>query len=156
MEGLMAGGDADTCDMVTNLYIPPFIEIFNTYGEDLSNAQLLARYGFALSDGNDNDIVSWDLDELEEIAASLSIDNNTDDALGTPCSGSTVTFIWLIWAHMNQTRPRSCGRTGQLWMHGREKTGDGVGRVSFTSRRKSFSVFPLAATTTTTATQDTN
>lgn len=56
--------DLDTCDMVTNRPIEPGRQIFNTYGESLTNAQLLARYGFAL-DGNENDIISWELSELE-------------------------------------------------------------------------------------------
>ena len=52
--------------MVSNAYISPYAEIFNTYGEDLSNAQLLARYGFALAEGNDGDVVSWEVGEAVE------------------------------------------------------------------------------------------
>ncbi|KAH8093737.1 SET domain-containing protein, partial [Cristinia sonorae] len=61
----VTGLEVDTCDMASNLYIPPFTEVFNTYGEDLTNAQLLARYGFMVSDGNEHDVVSWELEELE-------------------------------------------------------------------------------------------
>jgi SET domain-containing protein 6 len=50
-------------EMVSNAPILPNMEVFNTYGENLSNAQLLARYGFAL-DGNENDRVTWNLEEL--------------------------------------------------------------------------------------------
>ncbi|KAI0791620.1 hypothetical protein BC629DRAFT_375615 [Irpex lacteus] len=56
----------DTCDMVANLVIPPGEEVFNTYGEHLTNAQLLARYGFAL-DGNENDVVTFDCDDLPPV-----------------------------------------------------------------------------------------
>ncbi|KAF8806667.1 SET domain-containing protein [Phlegmacium glaucopus] len=45
-------------EMVSNACIPPLTEIFNTYGDDLTNAQLLTQYGFTL-DINDNDRVSW-------------------------------------------------------------------------------------------------
>lgn len=45
--------------------IPPYSEVFNTYGEDMTNAQLLAEYGFAL-DGNDNDCITWDWEDLCE------------------------------------------------------------------------------------------
>jgi hypothetical protein len=53
----------DTCDIVSNLPIPPDSEVFNTYGERLTNAQLLSRYGFAL-DGNENDIITFEVDDL--------------------------------------------------------------------------------------------
>ncbi|KAG5727927.1 Ribosomal N-lysine methyltransferase 3 [Termitomyces sp. T112] len=50
-------------EMVSNAEIMPGEEVFNTYGEGLSNAQLLARYGFTL-DVNDNDHIYWDLSEV--------------------------------------------------------------------------------------------
>ncbi|OJT05111.1 Ribosomal lysine N-methyltransferase 3, partial [Trametes pubescens] len=49
---------SDTVDMVTVRAIPPGTEVFNTYGADLGNAALLARYGFALS-GGDTDFVTF-------------------------------------------------------------------------------------------------
>jgi hypothetical protein len=55
----------DTYEMVTNLPIAPSSssnEIFNTYGETLTNAQLLCRYGFVLLEGedvNENDEVAF-------------------------------------------------------------------------------------------------
>jgi hypothetical protein len=52
--------------MVSNTCIPPLTEIFNTYGEDLTNAQLLSQYGFIL-DMNDNDRVSWTAAEVLRI-----------------------------------------------------------------------------------------
>ena len=54
--------------MVSNAYIPPFSEIFNTYGDDLTNAQLLCQYGFIL-DMNDNDRVSWTATEVLRVLA---------------------------------------------------------------------------------------
>ncbi|KAI0649219.1 SET domain-containing protein [Trametes meyenii] len=49
---------ADTVDMLTVRSIPPGAEVFNTYGTDLGNASLIARYGFAL-DGAENDCVTF-------------------------------------------------------------------------------------------------
>ena len=54
--------------MVSGTYIPPFTEIFNTYGDDLTNAQLLSQYGFIL-DINDNDRVSWTATEVLRVLA---------------------------------------------------------------------------------------
>ncbi|PSR73797.1 hypothetical protein PHLCEN_2v10367 [Hermanssonia centrifuga] len=56
-------GEPDTCEMVSNLPIPPYSEVFNTYGERLTNAQLLTRYGFVL-DGNESDVVSFGIDDI--------------------------------------------------------------------------------------------
>ncbi|KAL4254844.1 SETD3/SETD6 methyltransferase [Abortiporus biennis] len=56
-------GEENTCEMVSNVPIPPHSEIFNTYGDKLTNAQLLVRYGFML-DGNENDVVRFEVDEL--------------------------------------------------------------------------------------------
>lgn len=59
--------------MMCNLPIPLHVQIYNTYGENLTNAQLLVRYGFALPSGsNDNDMVSWKIHELPT-AASLAL-----------------------------------------------------------------------------------
>ncbi|PBK94934.1 SET domain-containing protein [Armillaria gallica] len=55
----------DHFEMVSNMHIPSHGEVFNTYGETLSNAQLLLRYGFIL-DVNENDQVLWDIEELLE------------------------------------------------------------------------------------------
>lgn len=56
----------DTCEMVANDFIDPFSEIYNTYGEELTNAQLLVRYGFTL-DSNENDIISWNKTDLHRV-----------------------------------------------------------------------------------------
>ena len=55
-------------EMVSNTFIPPLTEVFNTYGDDLTNAQLLSQYGFIL-DMNDNDRVSWTATEVLRILA---------------------------------------------------------------------------------------
>jgi len=64
---LMTGAQDENHDlyyeMVANAGIPPHSEIFNTYGEDLTNAQLLNQYGFIL-DVNDNDRLCWTMDEI--------------------------------------------------------------------------------------------
>ena len=57
----------DLCyEMVSNAGIPPHSEIFNTYGEDLTNAQLLTQYGFVL-DINENDRLCWTMDGILRI-----------------------------------------------------------------------------------------
>lgn len=56
--------DYDTFyEMVSNAEIPPNSEIFNTYGETLTNAQLLNHYGFIL-DINENDRLLWSVQEV--------------------------------------------------------------------------------------------
>lgn len=59
--------ETDTCDMVANRAVAPGTEVFNTYGEQLANAQLLARYGFAL-DGNEHDTVAFAPADLPIVA----------------------------------------------------------------------------------------
>ncbi|GJJ11272.1 hypothetical protein Clacol_005504 [Clathrus columnatus] len=53
----------DTCEIVANLPIGADEEVFNTYGDGLTNAQLLCHYGFML-DGNEHNTITWTLDEL--------------------------------------------------------------------------------------------
>lgn len=61
--------EEDTCEMVTNATIPPGAEVFNTYGESLTNAQLLIRYGFVL-DSNENDTLTWEDEDLAALVDS--------------------------------------------------------------------------------------
>ncbi|KZT27780.1 hypothetical protein NEOLEDRAFT_60528 [Neolentinus lepideus HHB14362 ss-1] len=61
----------NTCDMVSNLPIMAGTEVFNTYGERLSNASLLVRYGFMI-DGNEWDSVHWTIDNLLSFLSSFS------------------------------------------------------------------------------------
>lgn len=59
----------DNCyEMVSNTGIAPNSEIFNTYGETLSNSQLLNQYGFVL-DVNENDRLLWSAQEILDIYA---------------------------------------------------------------------------------------
>lgn len=56
--------------MAMNDSVPPFTEVFNTYGERLTNAQLLARYGFLL-DGNEHDLLDWSVREMSDVVPFL-------------------------------------------------------------------------------------
>jgi hypothetical protein len=55
--------------MVVNAAVAPDGEVFNTYGAKLTNAELLVRYGFML-DSNDNDILTWTIEEVWDAAGS--------------------------------------------------------------------------------------
>lgn len=57
----------DFYDMACIRPIPKNSEIFNTYGETLSNAELLVQYGFIL-DVNDNDRLLWTFTELAQFS----------------------------------------------------------------------------------------
>ena len=59
----------NTCEMVVNAAVAPDGEVFNTYGAKLTNAELLVRYGFML-DSNDNDILTWTMEEVWDAAGS--------------------------------------------------------------------------------------
>ncbi|EAU91699.2 hypothetical protein CC1G_04467 [Coprinopsis cinerea okayama7 len=52
-------------EMVSVTDIPAVREVFNTYGETLSDAQLLSRYGFVL-EANENDRITWNYKEISE------------------------------------------------------------------------------------------
>ena len=58
--------------MVSNTVIPPNSEVFNTYGETLTNAQLLNQYGFIL-DVNENDRLSWTFRDVLRSCCSDSV-----------------------------------------------------------------------------------
>ncbi|KAI0941027.1 hypothetical protein AcV7_003245 [Taiwanofungus camphoratus] len=83
----------NTCDMVTNSPVPAHSEIFNTYGAHLTNAALLARYGFALP-GNPHDAVAWTWSSLlsdDDAAASRP-------APPPPCAfAETYTRLTRAW-----------------------------------------------------------
>lgn len=64
--------------MVSNTPIPSHTEVFNTYGETLTNAQLLTQYGFTL-DVNENDCITWDPYEVYQLLAGRS--NGDDDEM---------------------------------------------------------------------------
>ncbi|GAA5826079.1 hypothetical protein JCM3770_000979 [Rhodotorula araucariae] len=54
-----AGGTEETVDMVAERAIEAGEEVFNTYGSGLSNAHLVAAYGFLL-EGNEHEVVSFE------------------------------------------------------------------------------------------------
>ena len=56
----------DDYHMVSVTVIPPGVEVFNTYGETLTNAQLLTQYGFIL-EANENDVLVWDLEQVLDL-----------------------------------------------------------------------------------------
>ncbi|KAJ2918054.1 hypothetical protein MD484_g2352, partial [Candolleomyces efflorescens] len=58
-------------EMVVNDPIPPLSEVYNTYGETLSNAELLCQYGFAL-EANSNDTLTWAIEEILDTLACTS------------------------------------------------------------------------------------
>jgi hypothetical protein len=53
--------------------VPAGAEVFNTYGDDLSNAELMCRYGFILDD-NEHDKVSWTQTPLYTPEVDLTVD----------------------------------------------------------------------------------
>jgi SET domain-containing protein 6 len=58
--------EEDDYHMVSVTAIPPGAEVFNTYGETLTNAQLLTQYGFIL-EANENDILTWDVEQVLDL-----------------------------------------------------------------------------------------
>jgi hypothetical protein len=78
----------NTCEMVVNAAVAPGGEVFNTYGAKIANAELLVRYGFTL-DSNDNDILTWTIEEVWDAAGSALTDLPSrrwgDDAGYTIC-----------------------------------------------------------------------
>ncbi|KAI9511538.1 SET domain-containing protein [Russula earlei] len=63
----------NTCEMVVNAAVAPGEEVFNTYGANLTNAELLVLYGFML-DANDKDILTWTTDEIWDTAGAALAD----------------------------------------------------------------------------------
>jgi SET domain-containing protein 6 len=70
----------DNCyEMVSNTGIAPNSEVFNTFGETLTNSQLLNQYGFVL-DVNENDRLLW---SAQEIFATYDEGETTDETVET-------------------------------------------------------------------------
>ncbi|KAG5646210.1 hypothetical protein DXG03_004036 [Asterophora parasitica] len=65
-------------EMVSNSAILPHEEVFNTYGETLTNAQLLVQYGFIL-DVNDSDRLTWDVKDVCTDHTGISVGACTSD-----------------------------------------------------------------------------
>lgn len=73
---------ADTCDMVSERYVEAGREVFNTYGP-LSNAQLLASYGFML-EANEDDCLLFDVSLVcEATGREASAQGDLRDRLST-------------------------------------------------------------------------
>lgn len=64
----------DVVEMVSTRYIAAGEEVYNTYGSQLTNAQLLARYGFIL-EGNEWDVISWSRGELPDETGDVQEEN---------------------------------------------------------------------------------
>lgn len=75
----------ETFEMITNAPVPPNTEIFNTYGEHLTNAALLSSYGFAL-DVNENDVVTI---SVESVVSAEGVDGEMD-----PESRGEILGVW--------------------------------------------------------------
>lgn len=80
----------DTCDMVTERAILPGEEIFNTYG-DLSNARLLAAYGFVL-EANEADRVEFDEAVVREVVQACVPCSRTAPRPGWPSEYERTDF----------------------------------------------------------------
>jgi len=74
--------------MVSVTRISSRVEVFNTYGGTLTNSQLLTQYGFIL-EANDNDILTWDLEQILE-----SVFSGPDIP---PITGDVETSWEAIW-----------------------------------------------------------
>ncbi|TFK65610.1 SET domain-containing protein [Pluteus cervinus] len=113
-------------DMVSTCLIPPRTEIFNTYGETLSNAELLVQYGFILDD-TDNDRLTWGVEEFRDF---LKLGDATWRQVLVKWQGHLQTessqhrFVWKEsqMVYFNQTRGEDLclnpdGRIShQLWL----------------------------------------
>ncbi|GAA5849142.1 hypothetical protein JCM9279_005802 [Rhodotorula babjevae] len=79
-----ARDEAETVDMVCERDVEPGEEVYNTYGGALSNAHLVAAYGFLL-EGNEHDVVSFERRSALETLVRL-----VDAAGGHPCSAEQL------------------------------------------------------------------
>lgn len=117
---------SESVDKIEMVSVRPVIvgeEVFNTYGSRLSNAQLLARYGFIL-EGNEWDTVSWTREELafdveseesradsmveieEEVPEELvfsSVSTQSDGRVLCVNSDAQISVALLRWAISQQT-----------------------------------------------------
>ncbi|KAJ6504744.1 hypothetical protein C8R47DRAFT_157139 [Mycena vitilis] len=114
----------DFYEMVSNRTIPPNSEAFNTYGETLSNAELLVQYGFILDD-NDNDHLTWSFDELAEFTENtLSASSWTWDAVGGRAQFEALlrSISTLPWARMSESELVHLDRTRPFCLNGDDAT----------------------------------
>ncbi|KAK2463048.1 hypothetical protein APHAL10511_004703 [Amanita phalloides] len=117
----------DDYEMVSVTVIPPGTEVFNTYGETLTNAQLLTQYGFIL-DANENDVLTWDIEQVLE-----SISPGADERMLV----HDVSNIVLTWRRLCQKNWNLASGSGLLYMADTETgwgyslTLDGDGKISY-------------------------
>jgi hypothetical protein len=97
--------DTDAYEMISNLPILPHSEVFNTYGETLTNAQLLAQYGFVL-DANENDSITWEINELRDFAGAYSA------RFSDPACCGHVDRLMEVWRGIIQIWPDDA-----RWLH---------------------------------------
>ncbi|KAJ6508242.1 hypothetical protein C8R45DRAFT_437371 [Mycena sanguinolenta] len=115
--------DADADDfyeMVANLAIPPNSEVFNTYGETLSNAELLVQYGFIL-DGNDNDHLTWTFDELAQFSENhFSASSWNWDSIGGRAhfENHLCSISSLLWNRISESELVTLDRTRTFCLNG--------------------------------------
>lgn len=115
----------DLCyEMVSNAEILPGEEVFNTYGERLSNAELLMQYGFIL-DPNDNDVVHLSEIEIIRLFASFCSEPVAPPPLSDQRIASLRESFTTSNIVSNQSPPRAEGSlyidsdgkiSVQLWM----------------------------------------
>ncbi|KAF9077619.1 hypothetical protein BDP27DRAFT_480769 [Rhodocollybia butyracea] len=87
----------DDYEMVSNANISPHSEVFNTYGETLTNAQLIAQYGFSL-DVNENDRITWQFDDLVKFLDGLPIPRRSSGNPVVPAPNAPFGLPWKILA----------------------------------------------------------
>lgn len=66
--------------MVSDIGIAPNSEVFNTFGETLTNAQLLNQYGFVL-DVNENDRFEWSVREVFDVVPGERVEQDVEVAI---------------------------------------------------------------------------
>jgi len=93
--------------MVSNAPILPYSEVFNTYGENLTNAQLLVRYGFAL-DENENDCITWDWGDLWTFATTAPYNEPRDTSGSSGRFSGGADDVMQLYAQAINLWPSEC------------------------------------------------
>lgn len=105
--------------MVSNSGVPPLTEVFNTYGEELTNAQLLTQYGFILEE-NQNDHLSWTLDDLIAIFSDNALPETSKEILDfisefeTQCPQITFSESDLVYVEDSEKKMFSLNDEGNI------------------------------------------
>ncbi|KAJ6583914.1 hypothetical protein DFH09DRAFT_1143797 [Mycena vulgaris] len=106
-------------EMVSNRAIPPHAEVFNTYGETLSNAELLVQYGFIL-DGNENDRLTWTLTDLAHFSENYLPSSWTWDSVGERPDFQALlsSLTALPWDNVSESEMVHLDRTYAFCLNG--------------------------------------